>query len=135
MSDEELKEEIGKLLRGLRTCDTQATSVAWMKRAFTAMESCLPLLEPRSSFVVVPARPIIEIAKSLPTKQDVRYIQDRQIELRSRSLNQTVVYPEVFQPPGLRVAPKPWTREDTLRLERAAKLRAGAVARQYGVGR
>jgi hypothetical protein len=39
-----------------------------------------------------------------------------------RPNGETVVYPEFFLHPGLKPAPRPWTREDTRRLEVAAKM-------------
>ena len=130
MQEDDITEEIGALLRGLRSCDTQATAVAWMARAYKVMERSLQQMarSEQTRFVFVPERPKLEVVRLVP-KFDVRYAQARQTELHERSHNQTVVYPHTFRHPGLKPLPKPWTHEDTLRLERAAKKTAPMIQR------
>ena len=130
MDADELKLEIGSLLRCLRSCDSQTTAVAWMTRAYTAMERCLPHLEtPAQAVVFLPTRPKLEVVQSIP-KFDLEQAKARRFELQQRSISQTVVYPETFLHRGLKVTPRAWTREDTLRLERAAKLKQGGIQKR-----
>ena len=131
MQEDDITEEIGALLRGLRSCDTQATAVAWMARAYKVLERSLEqMVRPeKTRFVFVPDRPKLEVVQLVP-KFDVRYAKARQTELHEHSNNQTVVYPQTFMHPGgLKPPPKPWTHEDTLRLERAAKKTALMIQR------
>jgi hypothetical protein len=130
MEPEKLRSEIDRLLRGLRSCDTQATAIEWMKRAFIAMEHCLEYIEPAPRLLFVPPAPKLEVAQSIPSKLEAKYLQARREELQIRSMNQTVVYPEVFLPKGLKSLPKPWTREHTRRLERAAMMGAPAIQKR-----
>ena len=130
MDEDELTLEIGALLRGLRSCDSQPTAVAWMTRAYKAMERCLSHLEkPAQGVVFLPTRPKLEVVQSLP-KFDLEQAKARRYELQQRSISQIVVYPETFLHRGLKVTPRAWTREDTLRLERAAKLKQGVIQKR-----
>lgn len=110
-----LSEQLDAHMRKLRGADTQATAVAWMTTAYRLMERCIEELKDRPAQVVherlvfVPERPKLEIVQSIPRKP--RYVEP------------TVVYPELFLHPGLKPAPKAWTRKDTLALERETKCR------------
>jgi hypothetical protein len=129
MNRDELVEEIGKKLKTLRACDTQASAVEWMKGAYSLMEACLEELKDRPATVVrerlvfVPEKPKLVIAHSIPKGKVPHYVD-------SRPENKTVVYPEVFLPPGLKPIPKAWTRADTLRLEAAMKEKRPAIQRR-----
>lgn len=123
----ELKDRIEKALKTLRQADNQAAAVAWMANAYKLLEECLTESMQARQFFFVPDRPQLEIVQSIPKtlskKQiaaEARYAHARAEELRNASLSRTVVYPSVFLPPGLKPLPKPWTREDQRRLERAA---------------
>ena len=123
----ELEEEIDGLLKSLRKCDTQATAVKWMTQAYKAMEKCLDALKERPEQIArerilfLPERPNIEVVSSIGL-YDKKLAEHKRRELQNKSASQTVVYPDVFLPKGLKPLPKPWTREDTLRLERASKM-------------
>lgn len=126
MERDELTAEVEKKLKTLRACDTQATAVEWMKGAYQLFEECLLHLKDRpaaSTLIVVPERPKLVIAHAMPKHRYPVYVD-------SRPDNKTVVYPEVFLPPGLKPLPKPWTREDTRRLERAAAMKAAPIQRR-----
>lgn len=132
-----LKDDINEHLKQLRRCETQATAVAWMTRAYKLLEACLSEIDEKPPAVIerlvrvqvpfaveklvfVPERPKLEVVQSV-TAFDVRAAEQRRRQLQEKSHAQTVVYPDVFLPPGLKPLPKPWTREDTRRLERATK--------------
>lgn len=129
MDRDELVSEIEKKLKTLRSCDTQASAIAWMKGAYSLMESCLEELKDRPATVVheklvfVPERPKLVIAHTIPKGKIPHYVD-------SRPENKTVIYPEVFLPPGLKPLPKAWTRADTLRLEAAAKAKRPPIQRR-----
>lgn len=121
-----LLSEMDALMRSLRQCDTQASAIAWMTRAYNAMDGATRLIgdlermvqeessEKRGLIFQIP-KPKLEIVQSVPVTIAHRaYVQ--------RPSGETVVYPEFFLHPGLKPAPKPWTREDTRRLEAAAKM-------------
>jgi len=120
MNQDELIAGIEAKLRGLRSCDTQATAVAWMASAYKLMEECLLHLKDkppevmREQLVIMPERPRLQIVQQLPS----RVIANR---AAWPGPTPTVVYPEVTLHPGLKPLPKPWTRADTLRLERSAQ--------------
>ena len=119
MEKSELTSEIGALLRGLRSCDTQTTAVAWMTRAYKMLEHCLPHLEtPSQSCIFLQERPKLEIVQAFPN------------ELQKRAISTTVVYPETFFHPGLKPIPKAWTREDTMRLVRAANISRAVIQKR-----
>lgn len=126
MSDESLEDDILTQLKTLRRADSQATAVAWMTKTYKVLERCLEALKERPQqrpverLVFAPERPRIEVVQAVPAC-DMWYAQARRQELQQRSLSQTVVYPAVSSHPGLKPLPKPWTREDTMRLVRAAK--------------
>lgn len=135
MTDKEaLCADIEQLLRTLRQCDTQPTAVAWMRKAYTAMERSLEHLSlPERAntverLVFVPAAPMIEVVQSI-SGFDIKEAEQKRRRLQERSHANTVVYPEVFLPPGLKPLPKAWTRSDTLRLERAAKSKSAPIQR------
>ena len=127
METEQLTSEIGALLRGLRSCDTQATAVAWMARAYKAMEECIPYLAaPQRGLVFLPATPKFEIVQALP-REPVVHVRRSRIPP-----SETVVYPAMFLHPGLKPLPKAWSREDTLCLVRAAKLNPVIIQKRGG---
>lgn len=118
----ELDGEIDRHLRGLRAADTQATAIAWMKKAYTLLEECQKRLRDRPEqivrerLVMVPERPKLEIVQSVPTLAHLRKPQPVWFDGR------TVVYPPVPMPPQKpqpAAMPRAWTRKDTLRLERS----------------
>lgn len=141
-----LLSEMDALMRGLRQCDTQATAVAWMTRAYNAMDGATRLIgdlermvreeasEKKGLIFHIP-RPQIEVVQSIP-KTIVHLANPH--EFRSgektpsytRPNGQTVVYPEFFLHPGLKPEPKPWTRGDTIRLEAAAKMGPRRIVRK-----
>lgn len=129
MERDELVQEIEKKLKTLRSCDTQASAVAWMKDAYSLMEACLEELKYRpetmvhEKLVFVPERPKLVIAHNIPKGRVPHYVD-------SRPENKTIVYPEVFLPPGLKPIPKAWTRADTLRLEAAMKAKRPPIQRR-----
>jgi hypothetical protein len=115
---DEISAEIHALLSTLRKCDTQATAVQWMKRAYTTLEQCLEVVDrPVKSSIFLPSIPKLEVVQTIPPI-DERELQARRERLQARSICETVVYPPAFQHPGLARA---WTRKDTLRLESAAR--------------
>lgn len=135
---DDLKTDVDAHLRKLRSADTQATAIAWMKKAYTLLEQCVRELDDRpvkhvqhERLVFVPERPKLEVVQSV-SAFDLAAAKVRREELRLRSMEQTgtVVYPSIFLPPGLKPLPKPWKREDTARLERAAKLGKQAIQRR-----
>ena len=139
MSDDELKDEIGKLLRGLRSCDTQATAVSWMARAYKAMECALehldrpPVMVERlvqvERLILVPEKPQIQVVQSV-SAFDLRQAQEKRARLQAIAHAKTVVYPEIQTHPGLIAQPRAWTRKDTLRLEAASKAGKTAIQRR-----
>lgn len=132
MTRDELIAGIESKLRGLRSCDTQATAIAWMSGAYKLMEECvgqlrdLPAPEIRErvveKLIFVPERPKLQIVQSLPPIAH--------IAKPPRFVEKTVVYPEMYLHPGLKPAPKAWTHSDTLKLENAAKLRKALIQRR-----
>lgn len=129
MNRDELVSEIERKLKTLRTCDTQASAVEWMKGSYALMEACLEELKDRPATVVheklvfVPERPKLVIAHTIPKGRVPHYVD-------SRPENKTVVYPEVFLHPGLKPIPKAWTRADTLRLEAAVKAKRPPIQKR-----
>lgn len=116
MNPNELITAIESKLRGLRSCDTQATAVAWMADAYKLMEAALPHLRdadkpPMSPVIVVVERPKLEIVQTMP----------RRDFLLKPAPTKTVVYPEIYLHPGSKPVQKAWTHADTLKLENAAK--------------
>ena len=135
---ERVLSEMDALMRGLRQCDTQASAVAWMTRAYNAMDGATRLVkdlermvreeasEQRGLIFQVP-RPKLEIVQSIPTT--IAHRPDKKPNYQ-RPHGETVVYPEFFLHPGLKPAPRAWTREDTRRLEAAAKMGQRAIVRK-----
>jgi len=133
-----LLSEMDTLMRSLRQCDTQATAIAWMTRAYNAMDGATRLVkdlermvreeasEQRGLIFQVP-RPKLEIVQSIPAT--IAHRADKRPNY-ARPTGETVVYPEFFLHPGLKPAPRPWTREDTRRLEAAAKMGPRRIVRQ-----
>jgi len=135
MSAEEDKQrlltEMDSLMRSLRQCDTQATAVAWMTRAYNAMDGASRLVrdlermaredasERRGLIFQIPM-PKLEIVQSIPASIAHRHVEKKSPNYQ-RQNGQTVVYPDFFLHPGLKKEPRPWTREDTRKLEAAAK--------------
>lgn len=113
----ELKSDIEKALKTLRQADNQAAAVAWMTNAYKLLEACLKAQdEPR--FVFAPEKPKLQIVQNI-TKAHLAELKGAYAKPKQPG-NETVVYPSIYLPPGLKPLPKPWTREDTRRLERAA---------------
>lgn len=130
----QLLSEMDALMRNLRQCDTQATAIAWMTRAYNAMDGATRLIgdlermvreeaSERRGLVIQIPKPKLEIVQTMPTGNAVRAYQSARDRAQpyQRPGGETVVYPEFFLHPGLKPAPRPWTRADTLRLEAAAK--------------
>lgn len=128
MIDRDLQDDITAQLRGLRSADTQSKAVAWMKDAYLLFERCLKEFDEgvRPGLVFVPPRTRLEVVQSIPAAG----VLARQRRLQESSFNKTVVYPEVFRHPGLVSLPKPWTHRDTVRLERASKMKAPPIQRR-----
>lgn len=133
MDKAEVLKEMDALMRALRQCETQAAAVAWMARAYTAMDGATKtisvlerLLREESSerrgliFQIPP--PKLEIVQFIP-KTIARYVPEGKVPNYVRPNGETVVYPDFFLHPGLKPAPRPWKREDTRRLQAAAKMR------------
>lgn len=123
--------EMDELMRSLRQCDTQATAIAWMTRAYNAMDGATRLvgdldrmLREESSqqrgLIFQVDRPKLEIVQSIP--KNIAHRVEGKPANYARPSGETVVYPEFFMHPGLKPAPRAWTREDTRRLEAAAKM-------------
>jgi hypothetical protein len=143
MSHEERKRailsEMDTLMRGLRKCDTQAAAVDWMTRAYNAMDGATRLIadlermvreessQQRGLIIQIP-KPKLEIVQSIPQAIAHR-VEDRKPNYTTSS-GQTVVYPDFFLHPGLKPAPRAWTREDTRRLEAAAKMGPRRIVKQ-----
>lgn len=134
MNRDELTAGIEAKLRGLRSCDTQATAVAWMSGAYKLMEECLlhlgdlpapnERIVTRERLVFVPERPSLQVVQNIPAE----VVQRRHPGWPGKA--PTVVYPDVFLHPGLKPAPKAWTHADTLRLERAVKEKQPKIQRR-----
>lgn len=138
-----LLSEMDALMRGLRQCDTQATAVAWMTRAYNAMDGATRLIGDLERMVREEAsekrglifhihRPQIEVVQSIPKtiahRADGHHTE--KTTLYTRPNGQTVVYPEFFLHPGLKPPERPWKREDTIRLEAAAKMGPRRIVRK-----
>lgn len=124
--------EMDALMRSLRQCDTQATAITWMTRAYNAMDGATRLvgdlermLREESSqqrgLIFRVSRPKLEIVQSIPKTIAHRAVEGKKPNY-TRPNGETVVYPDFFLHPGLKPSPRPWTREDTRRLEAAAKM-------------
>lgn len=124
--------EMDALMRSLRQCDSQATAVAWMTRAYNAMDGATRIIadlermvrEESSQqrgliFQIQP--PKLEIVQTIPKVVAHRVIEHAAPNYK-RPTGETVVYPEFFMHPGLKPPPRAWTREDTRRLEAASKM-------------
>lgn len=145
MSTEERKKrvlaEMDELMRSLRRCDTQATAVAWMARAYDAMDGAARVIgdlermvreeaaEQRGLIIHIPKPPRLEIVQTIPKNIAHRAPAAKEPNYRTKD-GQTVVYPEFFLHPGLKPAPRAWTREDTRRLEAAAKQTPRRIVRK-----
>lgn len=127
-----LLSEMDALMRSLRQCDTQASAIAWMTRAYNAMDGATRLIgdlermvreesSEKRGLIFQVAKPKLEIVQSIPQTIAHR-VAIGQKTYCQRPSGETVVYPEFFLHPGLKPAPRPWTREDTRRLEAAAKM-------------
>lgn len=133
MNRDELIAGIESKLRGLRSCDTQATAVAWMSDAYRLMEACLKEFEGRPERLVHVVREKLVYVPAKPTLQIAQNIQEAVVARHPAAWpgkTPTVVYPEVFLHPGLKPAPKAWTHADTVRLERAMKTPATKIQKQ-----
>lgn len=123
--------EMDALMRSLRKCDTQAAAVAWMTRAYNAMDGATRVIgdlermvreeaSQQRGLIFQVSRPKLEIVQSItkavarraPEAKKPNYMHDGAM----------VVYPDFFLHPGLKPEPRAWTREDTRRLEAAAKM-------------
>lgn len=143
MSDadkERLLAEMDSLMRSLRQCDTQATAIAWMTRAYNAMDGATRLVKDlermvreeaseKRGLIFQIAPPKLEIVQTIP-KVIAHRVPDGKAPNYTRSTGETVVYPEFFMHPGLKPQPRAWTRADTLRLEAAAKMSPRRVVRK-----
>jgi hypothetical protein len=129
---QKLLAEMDALMRSLRQCDTQATAIAWMTRAYNAMDGATRLVKDMERMLREEAseqrglifqiqKPKLEIVQTIPPVIAHRVIADKKPNYQ-RSGGETVVYPEFFLHPGLKKPPRAWTREDTLRLEAAQKM-------------
>jgi hypothetical protein len=142
---EKLLSEMDTLMRSLRKCDSQATAIEWMTRAYNAMDGAtrlvrdlermveeesaqtrgLVLLREKSSqqrgLIFQIPKPRLEIVQTIPPVIAHRVIEDKKPNYQ-RTGGETVVYPEFFLHPGLKKPARAWTREDTLRLEAAQKM-------------
>lgn len=129
MNEEELKSEIGALLRGLRSCDTQPEAIKWMTRAYKAMESALQQLNEvaptAARLVFVPARPKLEIVPSV----SLAHIK-RSLGFAPTDQTPTVIYPQMYLHPGLKRSPKAWPHADTLRFENATNLKQSGIQKR-----
>lgn len=124
-------DEMDALMRSLRQCDTQATAIAWMTRAYNAMDGATRLVKDlermvreessqQRGLIFQVSPPKLEIVQSIPKDIVHRHVEPKKPNYQTHD-GQTVVYPDFFLHPGLKPMPKPWTREDTRRLEAAAK--------------
>lgn len=138
--DEEDKQrlltEMDALMRSLRQCDTQASAVAWMTKAYNAMDGAVRLIADldrmvreessrKRGLVFQIPKPAIEIVQTIP-KTIAHRAKNPDY---TRPSGETVVYPDFFMHPGLKPAPRPWTREDTRRLEAASKMSPKRIVR------
>jgi hypothetical protein len=135
-----LLSEMDTLMRSLRQCDTQATAIAWMTRAYNAMDGATRLIgdlermvreeaSEQRGLISQVARPKLEIVQTIPKDIAHRVVHNKPPNYQ-RGNGQTVVYPEFFLHPGLKPAPRAWTREDTRRLEAAAKMPPRRIVKQ-----
>jgi len=132
--------EMDALMRTLRQCNTQASAVSWMTRAYNAMDGAMRAIgdlerrvreeasEQRGLIFHIPA-PKLEVVQSIP-KTIAHRAPDGKNPNYSRPSGETVVYPDFFMHPGLKPAPRAWTRADTLRLEAAAKMGPRRIVRK-----
>ena len=115
IDERELRGEIETLLRTLRAANDQPSAVAWMKKAYVAMEACLRAIEerPQSSslgtLVYVRVPPKLVIAQSIPKRAPTQ-------SPRVWYEGETVVYPEMPMPPSLAAPPRPFTISDSRKL-------------------
>jgi hypothetical protein len=120
--------EMDSLMRSLRKCDTQATAVQWMTRAYKAMDGATQAIaalermvreeasEQRGLIFHLP-KPKIEVVQSIPQGAVMAHrAEPTKPATYTRPSGETVVYPDFFLPPGLKPLPKAWTRDDTRRL-------------------
>lgn len=135
-----LLSEMDSLMRSLRQCDTQATAISWMTRAYNAMDAATKAIadlermvreeaSEQRGLIFQIAKPRLEIVQSIPATIAHRVQEGKKPNYTTQS-GQTVVYPDFFLHPGLKPAPRPWTREDTRRLEAAAKMGAPRIVRK-----
>jgi hypothetical protein len=132
--------EMDSLMRSLRQCDTQASAIGWMTRAYHAMDGATRMIkglermvreerdEARGLIFHIP-KPKLEIVQSIPEAAVIAHRAEAKANYR-RPTGETVVYPEFFLHPGLKPAPRAWTRADTLRLEAASKTGPLRIARK-----
>jgi hypothetical protein len=142
-----LLSEMDALMRSLRQCETQATAIQWMTRAYNAMDGATQAIKALERMVreeAAEARglvfqigaPKLEIVQSIPTNMAHRRKNPHEFRAGEKIPNyqtrsgETVVYPEFFLHPGLKPAPRAWTRADTLRLENAAKMGPPRIVRK-----
>lgn len=131
--------EMDALMRSLRQCDTQATAIAWMTRAYNAMDGATRMIadlermvreerDTERGLIFHIPKPKLEIVQSIPANIVHRVPEPKKPNYVHAG--QTVVYPDFFLHPGLKPVPKPWTREDTRRLEAAAKMAPRKIVRK-----
>jgi hypothetical protein len=135
-----LLSEMDALMRSLRKCDTQAAAIDWMTRAYNAMDGATRLIadmermvreesSQQRGLIFQIAPPTLEIVQSIPPVIAHRHVEGKKPNYTTHS-GQTVVYPDFFLHPGLKPAPRAWTRADTLRLEAAAKMGPRRIVRK-----
>lgn len=131
--------EMDSLMRSLRKCETQAMAVEWMTRAYNAMDGATRIVasldrmlreeaSQQRGLIFQVAAPKLEIVQSIP--KDIAHRAGAKKPNYTTHTGQTVVYPEFFLHPGLKPAPRAWTREDTRRLEAAAKMGPRRIIKQ-----
>jgi hypothetical protein len=117
-----------------------------MTRAYNAMDGATRLIgdlermvreeaSERSGLIFQIPKPKLEIVLSVPktmarrANPHVFYAGDK-MPTYTRPSGETVVYPEFIMHPGLKPPPRAWTREDTRRLEAAAKMGPQRIVRK-----
>jgi len=109
-----LVSEMDELMRSLRKCDTQATAIAWMTRAYNAMDGAIRAIgdlnrmvreessKQRGLIFQLPA-PKVEIFQSIPKTIVHRHESKKPTYAHN---GQMVVYPDFFMHPGLKPLPR-----------------------------
>jgi len=118
----ELQEKLTAQLKSLRQAGDQKSAIECMKGAYQLMEECIDALKERPAQIIkerlvsLPAERKIEVAQELPRNPLVPIYSRPPVWVRGN----TIVYPEQPMPiPKPLSSPRPWTKADTRRLERA----------------